>query len=228
MFIEKPLVDRIMAQSGKSREEVVKLIQTAKTQKKPMKNWADYDPDEPVDPTEFPYLQNFLETPKKPNLKINTNVPRIDNTILNNKDELYKLLVSFLSKNFPDYKTGRNINNTINHTLSYFQELNNNISLPIIFKQSIQRFIEQYKPIQQSTFTPTELDIEIDLPDIQEEEQEPRISEELLSKHIKEIINEHRDVLNILTTKNVITLLEGIFHTDLQNYKPFIKKTIKF
>jgi hypothetical protein len=223
MFIKRDIVERIMSQSGKSRDEVVKLIQEAKKRKEASKSWADYDPDEPFDPSDYP---EFF-TKRKLNLppKINTVIGRIDNPILHNKDELYHILIKHLEQYHPEYTKGENLDSTLQHTLLYLQELNNNVPLPNNFKQSIIRFIEQFKPQQQTLESKPTVNIDIHLPDIHQ--PTPTISEELLTQYIKNIINEHTDILHILTPRHVIKLLEGIFHTNLQNYKAFIKQTIK-
>jgi hypothetical protein len=214
-----------MSQSGKTREEVLKLIQEAqeaKKQKEASKSWADYDPDEPFNPSDYP---EFFQK-RKQNIppKIDTNIPRIENPILNNKDELYHILIKHLEENHPEYTKGENLDNILKHTLSYLQELNNNNPLPIPFKKTIHRFIFQFKPTAFST-KHIPFDIDFKIPDIHQQPQQ--VSEELLEKHIKEIIKEYKDMLDILTPKHVIKLLEGILHTDLQNYKTFIKQTIK-
>ena len=225
MFIKRDLVERIMSQSGKTREEVVKLIQEAQEAKKlkeASKSWADYDPDEPFNPSDYP---EFFQK-RKQNIppKIDTNIPRIENPILNNKDELYHILIKHLEENHPEYTKGENLDNILQHTLSYLQELNNNNPLPMPFKKTIQRFISQFKPTPFSS-KHIPFDIDFKIPDIHQQPQQ--VSEELLEKHIKEIIKEYKDMLDILTPKHVIKLLEGILHTDLQNYKTFIKQTIK-
>jgi hypothetical protein len=214
-----------MSQSGKTREEVVKLIQEAQEAKKlkeASKSWADYDPDEPFNPSDYP---EFFQK-RKQNIppKIDTNIPRIENPILNNKDELYHILIKHLEENHPEYTKGENLDNILQHTLSYLQELNNNNPLPMPFKKTIQRFISQFKPTPFSS-KHIPFDIDFKIPDIHQQPQQ--VSEELLEKHIKEIIKEYKDMLDILTPKHVIKLLEGILHTDLQNYKTFIKQTIK-
>jgi hypothetical protein len=214
-----------MVQSGKSRDEIVKLIEKAKKikeSKEISKDWADYDLNEPFNPSDYP---TFFQNSKK-NIppKINTDIGKIYNQSLNNKDELYNILIEHLQTYHPEYIKGENLDNILQHTLSYLQELNNNITLPTSFKKTIQRFIFQFKPTSFATkYTP--LDIDIKLPNIHQQTQQ--VSEKLLEKHIKEIIKEYNDMLDILTPKYVIKLLEGLLYTNLDEYKSFIKQTIK-
>jgi hypothetical protein len=222
MFIKRDLVKRIMSQSGKTKEEVINLIQEAKNRKEATKSWADYESDEPFDTSDFPEFFKKRKQNIPPN--INTNIPRIDNPILNNKDDLYHILIKYLEQYHQEYTKGENLDNILQHTLSYLQEVNNNTPLPLPFKKTIQRFIFQFKPTQFTTKN-IPFDIDFKIPDIYQPPQQ--LSEELLQTHIKEIIKEYKDMLNILTPKHVIKLLEGILHTNLDKYKTFIKQTIK-
>jgi len=206
-----------MTQSGKSKEEVIAMIKEAKKRKEASKSWADYDPNEPFDPSDFDldFLLPKRKTNIPPPIDTNINKGRIDNPILNDKDEVYNLI----SKQLPQ--------NNLEQILTYLQEINNNVQLPISFKNTVKRFVEQFNTIDETTnsFVPQiTLAIDINLPDI--DEQQTEISEDILAKHIKDIMKEHSDVLDILTTRHVIKLLEARLNTNLQQYKPFIKKTI--
>jgi hypothetical protein len=207
-----------MTQSGKSKEEVIAMIKEAKRRKEASKSWADYDPNEPFDPSDLDFDFDFLPKRKiniPPPIDTNLNKGKIDNPILNDKDELYNLI----SKQLPQ--------NNLEQILNYLQEINNNVQLPISFKNAVKRFVEQFNTIDETTnsFVPhITLAIDINLPDI--DEQQTEISEDILAKHIKDIMKEHLDVLDILTTRHVIKLLEARLNTNLQQYKPFIKKTI--
>jgi hypothetical protein len=207
-----------MTQSGKSKEEVIAMIKEAKKRKEASKSWADYDPNEPFDPSDLDFDFDFLPKRKTnipPPIDTNINKGRIDNPILNDKDEVYNLI----SKQLPQ--------NNLEQILTYLQEINNNVQLPISFKNAVKRFVEQFNRIDETTnsFVPQiTLAIDINLPDI--DQQQTEISEDILAKHIKDIMKEHSDILDILTTRHVIKLLEGRLNTNLQQYKPFIKKTI--
>ncbi|MEY3422317.1 MAG: terminal domain [Bacteroidota bacterium] len=214
-----------MTQSGKSEEEVIKLIKEAKQKKEASKSWADYDPNEPFDPSDIPEFADFLpKRIKNKPPKIDTDVGKIVNPILHDKNELYNTLIQHLEIHHPDYHSGHNLDKALEHTLSYLQELNNNTKLPPAFIKSIERFIYQFKPSETTQLPPT-TDDNISLPDVHD--HTPTVSEDVLIQHIKDIIHEHRDILDILTTRHIIKLLEGKLHTNLTDYKSFIKQTIK-
>ena len=214
-----------MTQSGKSEEDVIKLIKEAKKQKEASKSWADYDPNEPFDPSDIPEFYDIL--PKRIKNKppqINTNVGKILNPVLYDKNELYNILMQHLNIHHPEYSTGQNLDKILEHTLNYLQELNNNTQLPQTFINSIKRFIYQFKPSQPEPTVQTTSDI-VHLPDIHD--QPHTVTEDILTKHIQEIIKEHSDILDFLTTRHVMKILEGKLHTNLHDYKSFIKQTIK-
>ena len=213
MFINRGLVERVMTQSGKPREEVVKLLQEARQRKK-----LSIIADTPVIPNPFQKLKIHIPP------KIDTTAAIIQNPHLDNKNELYHILITHLELNHPEYTKGENLDNILQHTLSYLQQLNNNIPLPMYFKKSIHRFIFQFK-LTPFFSTPISFDSTFKIPDINQ--KTPNISEELLVKHIKDILLEYKDVLYMMTPRNVISLLEGMLHTQLDDYKSFIKQTIK-